>query len=132
MTEINVSLSDYALAAECAIIVWLLASLAAARSSIRSWFIVFYAAIGLAAFTGGTVHGFFSDESSVPNRILWTSTLIAIGITSLAGIRIAAILQFGGSGSRFVKRITYLLFVCYCVPDLVTQKSSADPPIGQI
>jgi hypothetical protein len=36
----------------------------------------------MASFTGGTVHGFFLDKSMVGYRILWPTTLVAIGITA--------------------------------------------------
>ena len=36
----------------------------------------------MASLTGGTVHGFFLDQSTFGYRILWPTTLIAIGVTA--------------------------------------------------
>jgi hypothetical protein len=36
----------------------------------------------VASLTGGTVHGFFLDQSTFGYRILWPTTLIAIGVTA--------------------------------------------------
>lgn len=38
--------------------------------------------IAAASLTGGTVHGFFLDESTLGYRILWPATLLAIGVTA--------------------------------------------------
>jgi len=40
--------------------------------------------LGLAALAGGTVHGFVTDMASLPGRLLWALTLLAIGLTALA------------------------------------------------
>lgn len=45
-------------------------------------FTVFFASIGLAAWAGGTVHGFFPDPAGPSQRGLWLVTLLAIGITA--------------------------------------------------
>ena len=36
----------------------------------------------MASLTGGTVHGFFLDQSTVGYRILWPTTLIAMGVAA--------------------------------------------------
>ena len=41
----------------------------------------FYLSIAIAAVAGGTVHGFFLDESSRGHSILWPFTLIGVGLT---------------------------------------------------
>jgi len=53
--------------------------------------------IALAAAAGGTVHGFFLNESSLGYRILWPFTLVVMGITALAGVHIGTALQFNRS-----------------------------------
>lgn len=84
MTEPDVTLTDYGIALECAILCAFLARLPAVSPAVRRWSIVLFASIGAGALFGGTVHGFFLDESSLGNRILWPATLLALGVTSTA------------------------------------------------
>ncbi len=74
---------------------------------------VFFSSIAVAALTGGTVHGFFPDISSVGYRILWPATLIAIGVTALAGIRIGIALQFADPVAGLIALAAYVAFVLY-------------------
>ena len=64
MTEPAVTLTDYALAVECAVIVFVLARLDARDRKLFFWFVVFFASIGAASVFGGTVHGFFLPAAS--------------------------------------------------------------------
>lgn len=55
---------------------------------------LFFGSIAVASLTGGTVHGFFLDQSTFGYRILWPTTLIALGVTAasawvLAGFSIS-------------------------------------------
>jgi hypothetical protein len=45
---------------------------------------VFFGSTGLAALTGGTYHGFFSDSRAVAGPLLWRATLLAIGLAATA------------------------------------------------
>ena len=58
ITDPAVTLTDYALAIECAAIVALLMRSEASDETLRFWFILFFAAAALASLLGGTVHGF--------------------------------------------------------------------------
>ena len=78
MTEAGVTLTDYGLVCECVIFACLLARLRKTTWSIPIWFMVFFCSIALAAFTGGTPHGFFPDISSLGYRILWPSSLLRL------------------------------------------------------
>jgi len=94
MTEVDVSLTDYALAAECAWFTYLLAALRGSDSPIASAFIIFFVSIAVAAIAGGTVHGFFLDESSLGHKVLWPFTLICLGATALGGVLVGTALLF--------------------------------------
>jgi hypothetical protein len=84
MTEPDVTLTDYAIALECAILCVLATRWPAAGTALRRWWIVLFASIGAGALFGGTVHGFFLDEQSLGHRVLWPATLLALGVTSVA------------------------------------------------
>lgn len=113
MTELGVTLTDYGLVCECVVFSCLLAPFRKTASSIPIWFMVFFSSIAVAALTGGTVHGFFPDISSVGYRILWPATLIAIGVTALAGIRIGIALQFADPVAGLIALAAYVAFVLY-------------------
>jgi hypothetical protein len=84
MTEPDVTLTDYAIALECAILCVLASRWQTPNAALRRWWIVLFASIGAGALLGGTVHGFFLDEQTVGHRVLWPATLLALGVTSLA------------------------------------------------
>jgi hypothetical protein len=74
---------------------------------------VFFLSIAIAAVAGGTVHGFFLNESSLGSRVLWPLALIAIGITALSGIHIGTALQFSHSTALLINRIGLAIFLAY-------------------
>lgn len=79
MKEPDVTLTDYALALECAVFCILLLR-RPAQDALRRWWAFFFATIGLAALIGGTVHGFLPG-----NAALWIATMLTLGATSVAG-----------------------------------------------
>jgi len=58
IAEPAVTLTDYGLVLECLILGILLGRQKSKTTGGRQWFIVFFGALGLAAFMGGTAHGF--------------------------------------------------------------------------
>ena len=92
-TDPAVTLTDYGLALECALIVALLMKPQPSDPTLRFWFVVFFAAAGAASLLGGTVHGFFKPANSNGRAILWPATLLTILATSLAAWFAAARLQ---------------------------------------
>jgi hypothetical protein len=114
MTQPDVALTDYLLTAECSIFVWILARHHRnGAKSLSGWFMAFFAALAVAAALGGTVHGFYEDPSSMGSRILWPSTLIAIGIAALAGTEIVAILRFTTQSASILSWIAIMIFGVY-------------------
>ena len=115
MNEPDVTLTDYALGLECALFaLWLLAY-GQADHPLRAWFIIFFVSIGLAAFTGGTVHGYFPNQGTLGHTLLWLTTLIAIGVTALSGWAIGAQLYFSATIAAWVTRGAGIVFGLYCV-----------------
>jgi hypothetical protein len=123
MTEPAVTLTDYALAIECAVFVIALSRLNARDRKLRFWFVVFFVSIGAASLLGGTVHGFFLAVSSPGRRVLWPATLLAILVTSLAAWNIGAVLQLDGRNAILVRRLAIAQLVLFTlVVLLVTSK----------
>jgi len=115
MTQVDVSLTDYALTVECAWFAYWMARLRTAKSSLRPAFIAFFLSIAIAAAAGGTVHGFFLDKSTVGYRVLWPFTLIVMGITALSGVHIAVALQFSRPIAVYINRVALAVFMAYIV-----------------
>ena len=115
MTQVDVSLTDYGLAAECAYFSYVVARRLTGASVFPSRFIMFFLSIAIAAAAGGTVHGFFLNEKSLGNLILWRFTLIVIGITALIGIQIGTALQFSGTTAVYISRFALAVFLSYIV-----------------
>lgn len=103
LTRPAVSLTDFALAVECAAFTVLLARRPAADQPLRKWFVVFFASIAAASLLGGTTHGFFEYSTSPVRTVLWIATLLSILLTSFATWSVAAILQLEPRGARWVR-----------------------------
>src|SRR2546428_12921361 len=81
MTELDVALTDYALAIECALFAYLVQ---------RREHALFFGPAAVASLAGGTVHGFFLDVRTLGHAVLWRTTLIAIGVTAACAWAIGA------------------------------------------
>ena len=103
MKEPDVTLTDYALALECAVFCVLLLR-GGGWDVLRRWWAVFFASVGLAALIGGTVHGFLPG-----NAALWTATMLTLGVTSLAGWYIGSLLL----GMRWLRPVAVVLLGIY-------------------
>ena len=115
MHEPDVTRTDYALTLECGLFVYWLLVHGQADNSLRLWFAVFFASIGLAALSGGTVHGYFPNADTFGHSVLWGVTLIAIGVTALCGWIIGAQLYFSDSVAVRISQGAVVLFAVYCV-----------------
>ena len=114
IAEPDVTLTDYGLALECALFAVLLARLRDGAGPVRGWFLVFFAALSLAALAGGTVHGFFYDEITLAYQVVWKTTLIAIGVVALSAWMIGSRLEFSRSAGTVLRRTGAALFIGYC------------------
>ena len=115
MTEPDVSLTDYALAAECALFAYLLYFRNRPASRVRLWFALLFASLGLASLFGGTVHGFFLDEQSLGHRILGPATLLALCVTSMAMWFVGAIAGLQEPRATWLRRAAIAALVVYAV-----------------
>ena len=115
MTQVDVSLTDYGVAAECVCFSYLIAHRPPGSFKFKSQFITFFLAVAIAAAAGGTVHGFFSNERSLEHLTLWPFTLIVIGITALTGVQIGVALQFSGTTAVYINRFALAFFLAYIV-----------------
>ena len=81
LTEPDVTLTDYGLTVLCSWFAWSYLQKTHSHQPRALW-TLFFGSIAVASLTGGTVHGFFLDQSTFGYRILWPTTLIAIGVTA--------------------------------------------------
>lgn len=79
MREPDVTLTDFALAAICAVFVVLLAG----DGVLQALFAGLYAALGLAALLGALAHGWFWDRNRGIGKANWLVTMLAIGGANL-------------------------------------------------
>jgi hypothetical protein len=114
MTELDVTLTDYFLAVECALFAYLICRQKNCERLFRFWFSLFFGSLSFASLTGGTVHGFFLNEASLGYRILWPLTLIFIGITAFTAWMIGSILFFS-KAAKEVLVLAGLTLILYCV-----------------
>ena len=103
ITDPAVTLTDYGLAIECAILLALLARPQASDETLRLWFLVFFAAAAAASLFGGTVHGFFKAADSPGRAILWPLTLLSILLSGLAAWFAAARLELQPRAERWAR-----------------------------
>lgn len=113
MTEPDVTLTDYGLALLCAVLAWIIARRGSRKSPLRMPFTVFFAAIGATSLLGGTVHGFFLDETSAGHALLWPATMLGVGITALSAWILGARLQFSPKIARRIAVGATAAFVLY-------------------
>jgi hypothetical protein len=123
MTQVDVSLTDYGLAVECACFVYLITRLRSAATSLQRAFVAAFLSIAVAAAAGGTVHGFLLDEHSLGYRALWPFTLIVMGITGLSGVQIGTALQFSRGTRILINRIALAAFVSYVLIVLFVRRN---------
>src|SRR5437879_565967 len=115
IAELDVTLTDYALAVEAAIFAFSLTRTKQAWPALQSAFILFFSSISAATLVGGTVHGFFSDDLSRGSKLLWPVTLILLGLTSFVVWRIGALLVLPQVIVVWVTRVALIEFALYSV-----------------
>ena len=82
MTEPDVALTDFLLTAQCGAFARLLSRQSAVRTRLQSLCTGFFAVVGIASLIGGTVHGYFHDESTWQFQVLWRAGLVVLGAGS--------------------------------------------------
>ena len=115
MTEPDVALTDYGLAIECGVFLYLVYRGGLAATSLGAPLILFFGAAALASLAGGTVHGFFLDVETMGHLVLWRITLIAIGATALSAWALGARMQFAPRAAQWITTAAGAAFLGYTV-----------------
>lgn len=123
MLEPDVTLTDFALALECAVfcvLVWRRSPVDGGGAALRRWWTVFFASIGIAALIGGIVHGFVADDGSPAGRVLWVTTLLMLGVTSVAAWHLGSWLLPTGPWLRWLATVMFVVYAAVVL--FVTQR----------
>ena len=115
LMEPDVALTDYGLTMECALFAFLLYKQGRRAHALRFWFVTLFVALGVGAFLGGTEHGFIEDKTSGLQELVWSATLISIGVAAVAAWAIGARLLFSEQAVRWITRAALLVFAFYSV-----------------
>ncbi len=115
MTEPAVTITDYLLTVETSLFALHTAHRPTNQPGLRSWLMVFFGSIAVASFAGGTVHGFFPRAGSKGNRLLWSVTYAAIGVTSLAAWLIGVKIACPARIARFVTGMATVAVAIYLI-----------------
>ena len=112
MSEPAVTLTDFALALEC----WVFAALLMhhGRDILRTWWALFFGAVGFAAFIGGLVHGFFPNH-----QVLWIATMLTLGFAGVAAWFIGSHLL----GVSWIRPVAIVLAVAYATVVLFVNRT---------
>jgi Family of unknown function (DUF6962) len=122
LLEPDVALTDFGLTIEClALAAWL--HWRTPMNPLRTWFVIFFAALGIAALLGGITHGFLDDPRSTLYGLTWSATLLAIGIAAVATWTIGARLLFSERTAKRVLVVAGLLFIVYAATILWISRS---------
>jgi hypothetical protein len=111
MSEAATALTDYALAAECAL-------LAALARRIGTRLVLFFGAAGAAALLGGITHGALAPGGAA-RLLVWRATLLAIGVGASAAWAIGAQLALHEAAARSVARFAVGQLIAYAAAVLL-------------
>jgi hypothetical protein len=109
--EPAVALTDFGLAFECGLLWFLLWR--RRPSHVVTGFELFFAATGMAALSGGLVHGYLSDEASLAYMVLWRASLMSIALAAVAAVVIGAKLCFGDAVAHAIRLAAFLGSTAY-------------------
>jgi hypothetical protein len=112
IAEPDVTLTDYGLAIECALLAAFLYGTPTSAVRMRLYFVVFFCAVGVGALLGGTDHGFLLDKTTRLRAVVWKGTLVAIGVSALAAWQAGALL-IAPTPARWIRAGAVVLFIGY-------------------
>lgn len=112
MTELDVTLTDWAIALVAGVFAWRIRR-EGPPGPVRFWLGAFFWSVAAAALLGGLVHGFFLDERTWGARFLWPATLLGVGVTAVTAWVVGARLAFGPAVARGVTAAAALVFAGY-------------------
>lgn len=84
MTEPDVALTDFALAVECVVLALALRSGGRRMHAVQRRFAALFLMIAVGSALGGVWHGFLNTYDSIASRIVWSATLLSLGLAVLA------------------------------------------------
>jgi hypothetical protein len=114
LTEPDVTLTDLALAVECAGMALWLCWREPGRSAASKWFVLFFAAVGASALLGAISHGFLTEANAIYPAV-WRATLLAIGVATFAGWAIGATLVLSKRAANGVLMLAGLSLAAYAI-----------------
>lgn len=112
--EPAVALTDYGIALLCAFFAVRLVRADRPAGGLRGWWALFFAAVGLAALAGGTVHG-LAPGPGPAHEALWRLTLLAIGVAAFAGFGLGARKLLAPAPAHVLTAMAGALWVVYAV-----------------
>jgi hypothetical protein len=114
ISEPDVTLTDFVLALECGIFAFLLyRKWSRSNFPIFRWFVYFFVSLAVASLAGGIVHGFFAQSENIVSRLLWRSTMAALGMAAWSAWAVGAAIYFSEKIGRWIVRIAGLEFLLY-------------------
>jgi hypothetical protein len=113
MTEADVVLTDYFLAAESALFAWLLSRQPSIAPGLRDPFVLFFTATAAGSLTGGTVHGFFLSDASQVGVVLWRVALLSLGVAALSAWTIGARMLFSPPTAQGIQVAATCVWLVY-------------------
>jgi hypothetical protein len=119
MLEPDVTLTDYGLALECAMLAFAVRLGPTRRPELRSAGIFFFASLGISAVAGGTVHGYYPDPQTPESRWLWQLTLQSIGLAAFSTWRMAVGILATERAARWLTLAAIPLLVFYSASALL-------------
>jgi hypothetical protein len=120
--EPAVALTDLAIGLEAGLFALMLArqrpgdaSRAHGEAALRRWFVVFFAATGLAAIVGAFLHGLLppDDREATARRRAWRVSLGSIGVAGLSAWCLAALLALPRASAQRVMRLATAAHLAY-------------------
>jgi hypothetical protein len=113
LTEPDVTLTDYFLMILCSGFAWSLWRQKTSFPWLQILWIIFFTSLATASLTGGTVHGFFLDESTFGYKLLWPATLLVIGVAATALWMLAGFIISGPKKIRRWNLFAAIAFILY-------------------
>lgn len=113
MMEPDVTLTDFALALECAVFCALATRWPAEDPRMRRSWVILFGSVGIGSLFGGLVHGWFSGSTNWGYALLWAATLLFLGITSTAMWMIGSYVLLDEEKGTLVRRAAIALLTIY-------------------
>lgn len=135
MHQVDITLTDFFLSAECFVFAALLFARKSRSRIAELAFSATFATLGLAALFGGIWHGFYSQFPSSAGTVIWTATLLALGLTAVGLWFVSSALAHTESWAFRFKAIAIFQFLgfvglLFCTDAFVLGSLNLLPPLG--